>query len=240
MNIELKKVQEELQLYRNFYDLGERDVLMEELDELRNQLQCYITSLPFPSQKKAPLIQLESFKDIVSDQNFEEERSLWAETESKWISHIEELEFKLHENISLAEKLKMELDSEKRCSDELKEALQTAMKGHARILDQYADLQEKHITILIRHQKIIDGMEDVKRAAVKAGVKGAESKFINSLAAQVSALKVERERERKYWREENRVLEAQMKDTAEAVHAAGELVMRLKDAEEAVSRAQVC
>lgn len=226
---------------------------MEEIHELRNQLQYYITFPPFPSQKRSSLLQLAYLREPIPDlldnvpestkesanENFEEERRLWAETESKWISLSEELGLKLEESRSLAEKLKMELDSEKKCSDELKEALQTAMKGHARILDQYADLQEKHIAMLLRHQQIRDGIEDVKRAAAKSGVKGAESKFINSLAAQISALKVEREKERQYWREENKVLQAQLRDTAEAVQAAGELVVRLKDAEEAIASAQV-
>ncbi|CAA6664106.1 unnamed protein product [Spirodela intermedia] len=253
VNVELKRVKDELEAYRSFFDLGEREVLMEEIHELRDQLQYYITFSPFPSQKRSSLLQLAYLKDPIPDllddvpestkesanENFEEERRLWAETESKWISLSEELGLKLEASRSLAEKLKMELDSEKKCSDELKEALQTAMQGHARILDQYADLQEKHIGMLIRHQQIRDGIEDVKRAAAKSGVKGAESKFINSLAAQISALKVEREKERQYWREENKVLQAQLRDTAEAVQAAGELVVRLKDAEEATASAQV-
>ncbi|CAA7400629.1 unnamed protein product [Spirodela intermedia] len=252
VNVELKRVKDELEAYRSFFDLGEREVLMEEIHELRDQLQYYITFSPFPSQKRSSLLQLAYLKDPIPDllddvpestkesanENFEEERRLWAETESKWISLSEELGLKLEASRSLAEKLKMELDSEKKCSDELKEALQTAMQGHARILDQYADLQEKHIGMLIRHQQIRDGIEDVKRAAAKSGVKGAESKFINSLAAQISALKVEREKERQYWREENKVLQAQLRDTAEAVQAAGELVVRLKDAEEATASAQ--
>ncbi|XP_078441377.1 kinesin-like protein KIN-12B isoform X2 [Wolffia australiana] len=234
-NIELKRVQDELDVYRRFFDFGEREVLIEEITELRNHLQSYITSSPVPSQMRVSLLQLEKGNP---DDTFEEEKRIWAETESKWISLTEELEAKLEATRSLGEKLKIELESEKKCSDELKEALQTAMKGHARILEQYADLQEKHITMLVRHQRIIDGIEDVKKAAAKAGVKGEESRFINSLASQISALKVEREKERKYWREEIKVLQAQLRDTAEAVQAAGELVVRLKDAEEAVAIAQ--
>lgn len=49
--MELKKVQDELQSYRNFYDLGEREVLMEELQDLRSQLQYYIDS-PSTSLRK--------------------------------------------------------------------------------------------------------------------------------------------------------------------------------------------
>ncbi|KAJ8547042.1 hypothetical protein K7X08_010628 [Anisodus acutangulus] len=72
-----------------------------------------------------------------------------------------------------------------------------------------------------------DGKEDVKKAAAKAGVRGAESKFINVLAAEISALKVEREK-----------LQAQLRDTAEAVQVAGELLVRLKNAEEAIAAAE--
>uniref|UniRef100_A0A0A0LT44 Uncharacterized protein n=1 Tax=Cucumis sativus TaxID=3659 RepID=A0A0A0LT44_CUCSA len=41
---ELKKVQDELESYRNFYDLGEREVLMEEIQDLRSRQQYYIDS----------------------------------------------------------------------------------------------------------------------------------------------------------------------------------------------------
>ncbi|KAK0608715.1 hypothetical protein LWI29_034979 [Acer saccharum] len=116
--------------------------------------------------------------------------------------------------------------------------MQMAMEGHARMLEQYADLEEKHMQLLARHRKIREGIDDVKKAAAKAGVRGAESKFINSLAAEISALKVEREKERRYLRDENKGLQAQLRDTAEAVQAAGELLVRLKEAEEAVAVAQ--
>ncbi|XP_058103126.1 kinesin-like protein KIN-12A isoform X2 [Magnolia sinica] len=259
--IELKRVQDELDGYRNFFDMGERDVLMEEIQHLRSQLQYYIDSSvsPMPPRKRSPLLQLtypsetipaplgmipesteetqESTEETAEDK-FEQERRHWTETESKWISLSEELRLELDASKSLARKQKQELDSEKKCSEELKEALQMAMQSHARILEQYADLQEKHIALLARHRKITDGIEDVKRAAAKAGVKGAESRFINSLAAEISALKVEREKERRYFRDENRGLQSQLRDTAEAVQAAGELLVRLKEAEEAAAVGQ--
>lgn len=251
--IELKRVQEELDSCKNFFDMGERDVLMEEIQDLRSQLQSYIDSSPMSTRKGSPLLQLtypsepipsplstipESIEES-AEEKLEEERRHWTEAESRWISLSEELRLELEACRSLAEKQKQELDSEKKCSEELKEALQMAMQGHARILDQYAELQEKHIALLSRHRKIRDGIEDVKQAAAKAGVRGAESKFINSLAAEISALKVEREKERRYMRDENKALQAQLRDTAEAVQAAGELLVRLKEAEEAITVAQV-
>ena len=50
------------------------------------------------------------------------------------------------------------------------------------------------MALLGRHRRIQKGIEDVKKAAAKAGVRGTESKFINALAAEISVLKVERER----------------------------------------------
>lgn len=252
VNIELKRVQKELDGYRNFFDMGERDVLMEEIQDLRTQLQYYIDSSSASNRKFSPLLHLMHSIEPISaplntiselpeenvNEKIEQERLLWLEAESKWISLSEELRIELETSRSLAEKRKLELDSEKKCAEELKEALQTAMQGHARILEQYAELQEKHIALLARHRKISDGIADVKRAAAKAGVRGAESKFIDSLAAEISTLKAEREKERRYWRDENKGLQAQLRDTAEAVQAAGELLVRLKEAEEAAAIAQ--
>ncbi|KAK2988080.1 hypothetical protein RJ640_024708, partial [Escallonia rubra] len=249
--IELKRVQDELERYQNFFDMGERDILLEEIQDLKSQLQYYVDFSP--ARKLSPVLRLtyscdpnnvpplctipESTEEN-AEQKLELERIRWTEAESNWISLAEELRIELEASRSLAEKLKQDLDMEQKCSEELKEAMQMAMAGHARMLEQYAELQEKHIQMLARQRQIQDGIEDVKKAAAKAGVRGAESKFINALAAEISALRVERERERQYLKDENRGLQAQLRDTAEAVQAAGELLVRLKEAEEAVATAQ--
>nr|CAD1836537.1 unnamed protein product [Ananas comosus var. bracteatus] len=222
VNIELKGAQDELDRYRNFFDMGERDVLMEEIQDLRNQLQYYMRASSFSTRKHSPLydlahisnaapvplhIQSESNQES-ADEKLREERSCWTEAETKWIALTEELKHQLEMNHSLAERWKLELELERKCTEELKEALQTAMQGHARILEQYAELQEKHITLLARQRRISDGIED------------------------------EREKDRKYWRDENKGLQAQLRDTAEAMQAAGELLVRLKEAEEASALAQ--
>ncbi|KAM6565329.1 hypothetical protein CsatA_024457 [Cannabis sativa] len=265
--IELKRVQDELENLRNFHDMGEREVLLEEIQDLRSQLQYYVDSSS-SSRKRNPVLQLtyasepsvappplntiSESKDESVDDKLEEERKRWTETESKWIFLADEMRIELDDARALAEKkareldtekkraekIARELDTEKKCAEELKEAMQLAMEGNARMLEQYADLEEKHMHLLARHRKIQEGMEDVKKAAAKAGVRGAESKFINALASEISALKVERERERRYLRDENKGLQAQLRDTAEAVHAAGELLVRLKEAEEAVATAE--
>ncbi|XP_075512067.1 kinesin-like protein KIN-12B [Primulina tabacum] len=251
--IEQKRVQDELERYQNFFDLGERDVLLEEIQDLRAQLQFYLdSSQPKASKRQTPLLQLTHSLDSKvapalctipeltenAEEKLQMERAQWTEAESKWISVVEELRLELEANRSLAQKQNHELNMEKQCSEELKEAMQMAMEGHARMLEQYAELEEKHIQLLARHRRIQDGIDDVKKAASKAGVRGAESKFINALAAEISALKVEREKERRYFRDENRGLQAQLKDTAEAVQAAGELLVRLKEADEAVTAAE--
>lgn len=224
---------------------------MEEIQHLRSQLQLYVDSSPMSTRKRSPLLKLTypskatslsripEFTEGNSEEKLEQERRRWTEMESKWISLSEELRLELEEVRSLAEKLKQELHSEKKCSEELKEALQIAMQGHARILEQYAELQEKYISLHAKYQKMRDGIEDVKRAAAKAGVKGAESKFINSLAAEISSLRVEKEMEWRYLKDENKGLQSQLRDTAEAVQAASELLVRLKEAEEAAAVAQV-
>ena len=267
MEIELKRVQDELQEYQNFYKLGEKEVLMEEIQSLRDQLQFYMDSSSTSARQQYPLLQLAHssepslaanlraipdsteggtqanvnpvFTEDSAKVKLEQERSQWTKEESRWISLTEELRAELEANRSLAEKRKQELDAERKCVEELNRAMQMAIEGHARLLEQYADLEEKHIQLLERHRKIQDGIEDVKKAASRAGVRGAESKFINALAAEITALKAEREKERRILRDENRGLRAQLKDTAEAVQAAGELLVRLKEAEEGVITAQV-
>ncbi|CAH9122330.1 unnamed protein product [Cuscuta epithymum] len=253
--IELSRVQDELERYRNFFDLGEREVLLEEIQDLRSQLQFYVDSSPKTSRMQSPLLQLtyaceasvgtepisaipEPPVEDNAEHILERERLQWTETESKWISLVEELRVELEASRRLGLKQKTELEMEKKCSEELKEAMEMAMQGHARMLEQYADLEEKHIQLLSRHRKIQDGIEDVKKAAAKAGVRGAESRFINALAAEISALKVEREKEKRFFQEENKGLQSQLRDTAEAVEAAGELLVRLKEAEETVEAAE--
>ncbi|KAK4354923.1 hypothetical protein RND71_027117 [Anisodus tanguticus] len=249
----LRRVREELERYRNFFDLGERDVLLEEIQDLRSQLQFYLDFSPKSSRKGNSLLQLtypcessvpptlstiEESNEESSEQIFERERTQWTETESKWISLVEELRLDLQATRTLSEKRKRELDLEKKCSEELKEAMQRAMQGHARMIEQYAELEERHIQLLARHRKVQVGIEDVKKAATKAGVRGSEFKFINALAAEISALRVDRAKERNYFRDENKELQNQLRDTAEAVQAAGELLARLKEAEEHIAAAE--
>ncbi|KAL5215917.1 hypothetical protein ABZP36_007318 [Zizania latifolia] len=223
--IELRRLREELEMCQNYMD--EKEVLQEEIQHLKSHLH-FVLSSSASIRRLWPPVQLSQginpspvTKDGDVDTNVAD-TSDWAEAESKWITLTEELRVELEANKSLVGRLQSELESEKKCSEELKEALQTAMQGHARILEQYAELEERHIGLLAMHRKIRYGVEDVKARAAKAGVKGADLRFINSLAAEISVL-----------RAENKGLQDQLGDTAEAVQAAGELLVRLEEAEEA-------
>ncbi|KAF9680521.1 hypothetical protein SADUNF_Sadunf06G0130100 [Salix dunnii] len=71
-----------------------------------------------------------------------------------------------------------------------------AIEGHARMLEQYTNLEEKYIHLLARHRWIHKGIDDAKKKASKARVRGVESKFIIALATEIFELKAEREKER--------------------------------------------
>ena len=117
----------------------------------------------------------------------------------------------------------MELRLYKNSTEELDDALHRAVLGHARMVKHYADLQEKYNDLEGKHRAIMEGIKEVKRAAAKAGKKGG-TRFAKSLSAELSSLRVvrEREREREFLKKESKGLKIQLRDTAEAVHAAGE------------------
>jgi kinesin family protein 15 len=115
------------------------------------------------------------------------------------------------------------------------EALQMAMAGHARILDQYAELQEKHLLLLANMRDIRHGVIEHKREAIESGLNAVEEQWFDSQATQITYLKVEQERSK----EQIKGLQAQLDDTADAVQAAGELLVRLKESEQAAVLAKV-
>lgn len=173
-----------------------------------------------------------------SEEELENERQRWMEMESDWISLTDDLRIDLESIRQRAEKAEMELRLEKKCTEELDDVLKRSVLGHARMIEHYAELQEKYIDLVSKHRSIMEGVAEVNRAAAKAGGKG-KSRFAKSLAAELSVLRVERDRERDLLRKENRSLKIQLRDTAEAVHAAGELLVRLREAEESASVAEV-
>uniref|UniRef100_A0A453JM14 Uncharacterized protein n=1 Tax=Aegilops tauschii subsp. strangulata TaxID=200361 RepID=A0A453JM14_AEGTS len=163
----------------------------------------------------------------------------WTESESKWISLTEELRVDLESSRRHGEKTEAELRDEKKCTEELDDALQRAIYGHARIIEHYVELQELYNDLLERHRGVMGGIAEVKRAAARAGKKGCGTAFAAALAAELSTVRIDREKERAQLREQNRRLRVQLRDTAEAVHAAGELLVRLREAEEASTQEKV-
>ncbi|XP_017980721.1 PREDICTED: kinesin-like protein KIN12B [Theobroma cacao] len=229
-----------------YCDMNEKEALLQETQTLTSKLQSSTAASPNRSSEKlrssllSRSIQLRKSVDCRdnSDEELERERQRWMEMESDWISLTDELRMDLESNRCRAEKVEMELKLEKKCTEELDDALSRAVLGHARMVEHYADLQEKYNDLVAKHRAIMEGIAEVKKAAAKAGAKGHGTRFAKSLAAELSALRVEREREKKLLKKENKSLRIQLRDTAEAVHAAGELLVRLREAEQAASVAE--
>lgn len=245
---EIKEVQDFNHLStKESFTSEEREALLSEIEVLKNKLQFYTdaptrrSSEKFRSSLLSQSFQLrKSCTYANSGDELEKERQRWMEMESDWISLTDELRIEIEANRQRAEEVEMELRSEKKCTEELDDALKRSVINHARMIEHYADLQEKYNDIAEKHRAIMEGIAEVKRAASKAGAKGRHgARFQKALSAELSALRVERERERELLRKENRSLKLQLKDTAEAVHAAGELLVRLREAEAAASLAEV-
>uniref|UniRef100_A0A7N2M8T8 Kinesin motor domain-containing protein n=1 Tax=Quercus lobata TaxID=97700 RepID=A0A7N2M8T8_QUELO len=203
-----------------YFDLNEKEALLKEIESLKSKLQSYSDT---SSNNKEEL---------------EKERERWTEMESDWISFTDELRIDIESHRRCAEKLEMELTLAKKCTSELDDVLHRSALGHGRMVEHYAELQEKYNDLVGKHRAIMEGIAEVKRADAKAGKKGHGSRFAKSLAAELSTLRVERERERELLKKENKSLRIQLRDTAEAVHAAGELVVRLREAEHVASVAE--
>ncbi|KAG2536797.1 kinesin-like protein KIN-12C [Panicum virgatum] len=207
---------------------NEREALLTEIESLKEQLK-HQTNM---STNGSLLDQIRN-GSIDQEYELEKERQKWMESESKWISLTEELRVDLESNRMHAEKTEMDLCNEKKCTAELDDALQRAMYGHARMVEHYVELQELYNDLLEKHRRVMEAISEVKRAAAKAGRKGCGTAFAAALAAELSTVRIDREKERAQLKEQNRRLRIQLRDTAEAVHAAGELLVRLREAEEA-------
>ncbi|XP_052177082.1 LOW QUALITY PROTEIN: kinesin-like protein KIN-12F [Diospyros lotus] len=244
---DIKEVREEMENeYGNTsFDINEKEALLSEIQSLRSKLQSVTDGSPKASSGRvrssllSRSIQLRKSGAYSlggnNEEELEKERQRWMEMESDWISLTDELRLNLETNRGRAEKVEMELRLEKKCTEELDDALQRSVHGHARMVEHYAELQEKYNDLAEKHRLMMEGVAEVKKAFAKAGAKGRGSRYAKSLAAELSALRVERAREMELLKKENRSLKIQLRDTAEAVHAAGELLVRLREAEEAAS-----
>ncbi|KAG7015555.1 Kinesin-like protein KIN-12F, partial [Cucurbita argyrosperma subsp. argyrosperma] len=254
---EIKEVQEVRDNENNgFSDVSEKEELVKEIQNLRSKLQAFadVSTNKSTDKLRSSLLLSRSIQlrksglgggggggggcQTINEEELEKERERWTEMESEWISLTDELRVDLESIRRRAEKVENELNSEKKCNEELEDALHRSVLGHARFVEHYAELQEKYNELVGKHRAIMGGIAEVKRAAQKAGSKGHGSRFSKSLAAELSALRFERDREREFLKKENKGLKVQLRDTAEAVHAAGELLVRLREAEHSASVAE--
>lgn len=249
---EIKEVQEVQNNENCFTDVSEKEELLKEIQNLRSKLQAFadVSANKSTDKLRSSLLLSRSIQlrksglgrggcQTTNEEELEKERERWTEMESEWISLTDELRVDLESIRQRAEKVEQELNTEKKCNEELEDALHRSVLGHARFVEHYAELQEKYNELVGKHRAIMGGIAEVKRAAQKAGSKGHGSRFSKSLAAELSALRFERDREREFLKKENKSLKLQLRDTAEAVHAAGELLVRLREAENSASVAEV-
>ncbi|GMH05785.1 hypothetical protein Nepgr_007625 [Nepenthes gracilis] len=223
------------------FDMKEKEELLKEIQTLKIKFKAYTEETPNKSIEKmrssllSQSMQLQSglcSRDIRVEEK-EKERQRWIEMESKWINLTDELRIDLESNHQRAEKVEMALMLEQKCTKELDGALHRALLSHARIIEHYVELQEKYNDLSDKHRRIMEGVAEAKKMSAKAGAKGQGSHFAKALAAELSALRVEKEREREWLKKENRSLHLQLRNTAEAVRTAGELLVKLREAEEA-------
>ncbi|XP_065862511.1 kinesin-like protein KIN-12F [Euphorbia lathyris] len=241
----IKEVQEVYDHESTSSDMKEKEALLQEIQSLKTQLKSYSngpTNKSMDKLRSSLLAQSIQWRKSVNDrcsdeEELERERQRWTEMESEWISITDDLRIDLESNRRRAEKAEIELGQEKKCTEELDDALSRAVLGHARMVEHYVDLQEKYNDLVTKHRAIMEGIAELKKAAAKAGNKGG-SRFAKSLAAEFSALRMEKEKEKEFLKKENKSLKIQLRDTAEAVHAAGELLVRLREAEHAASAAE--
>ncbi|XP_057434191.1 kinesin-like protein KIN-12F isoform X2 [Lotus japonicus] len=243
---EMKEVQEALAQRDVSFDSAEKESLLDEIRNPRSKLQLYsdAPAKKYTDKLRSSLIsrsiQLQNsgvFSHDSSSEDLENERQRWTEMESEWICLTDELRADLESYRRRAEMLETELKLEKKSTSEMDDVLKRAVIGHGKMVEHYADLQEKYDDLVAKHEAIMEGIADVKKAAAKASKKG-QARFAKSLSAELSVLRVERERESKLLKKENQNLKIQLRDTAEAVQAAGELLVRLREAEQAAAFAE--
>ncbi|KAG7534342.1 hypothetical protein ISN45_Aa08g019080 [Arabidopsis thaliana x Arabidopsis arenosa] len=225
-------------------DLNEKEALLKEIAELKSKLQPTKSTDNLRSSLLLRSFQMRKSTDFTksienNNDAIEEERERWTEMESEWISLTDDLRMDIDSHRRHAEDLEIELKKEKMATEELNDALSRAMLGHSRFIEQYTELQEKYDELAERHSVTMAGIVDVKKAAAKAALKGRHGKrFAKAFSAELTAIRAEKEKEREFLKKENKGLKIQLRDTVEAVQAAGELLVRLREAEQAVQSSE--
>ncbi|CAN6820154.1 unnamed protein product [Brassica oleracea] len=219
------------------FDIGEKEPLLKEIEDLKTKLQKPVT-MSTNELRSSLLARSFQLRNKNAEKDIEEERLKCTEMESEWISLTDELRIEIETQRSRADKAEGQLKQEKLSTEELEDALRRAVLGHARFVEHYTELQEKYDDLGSRYKATGEWITELKKAVAKAGKKGCGSRFAKSLATELSALRVERERERDFLKKENVSLKIQLRDTAEAVHTAGEVLVRLREAEQSASAAE--
>lgn len=134
--VELERLLDELDRYKTFFDLGEREVLSQENMELRNHLQTYLEcDTPGPAKNRRLSLTSKAIRESAADlsllrtavpdgaslcgedletDQLVNERMLWQERELEWLTLMEEMAAESEKWRLLADKRKVELDGEKR------------------------------------------------------------------------------------------------------------------------------
>ncbi|XP_057529339.1 kinesin-like protein KIN-12F [Amaranthus tricolor] len=229
-------------------DMREKEELLMEIQMLKSKLHSYTTDATAPNRsidKLRSSLLSRSMKmrksmslSFTNAEELEKERERWTEMESEWINLTDELRLDIEAHRQRAQQAESELLQQKKYTEELDDALNRSVLGHARFVEHYVELQEKFDHLSESHRRIMETVSDVKIAAAKAGAKGSGARYAKAFAAELSTMRAQEKRERERLRKENTSLKLQIRDTAEAVQTAGELLVRLREAEEAASLAE--
>ncbi|CAN8326038.1 unnamed protein product [Cochlearia groenlandica] len=239
----IKEVYETKQVSDDFgktnFDVNEKEALLKEIAELKSKLQPTKSADNLRSSLLLRSIQMRKSIDVTKNAEnndaLEKEREMWTEMESEWISLTDELRMDIDNHRRRAENLEIELKQEKLATEELNDALTRAVLGNSRFIEQYTELQERYNELGEKHGMMVAGITDVKKAASKAAMNGRHGKsFAKAFSVELSAIRAEKEKEREFLKKENKSLKTQLRDTAEAVQAAGELLVRLRESEQAL------
>ncbi|KAG2299434.1 hypothetical protein Bca52824_035906 [Brassica carinata] len=211
-------------------DLNDKEALLKEILELKSKLQPTKSTDNLRSSLLLRFFQMRKSTELTK--NTENNNNVW-------INLTDDLRMDIVSNRRHAEDLEIELKKEKMAAEELNDAISRAMLGHCKFIEQYTKLQEKYDELAERHHVTMARIIDVKKAAAKAAVKGRHGKhFAKAFSAELTAIRAEKEKEREFLKKENKALKIQLRDTAEAVQAAGESLIRLRKAEKYVQSSE--
>eukprot|EP00850_Spirogloea_muscicola_P002235 SM000008S22324 [mRNA] locus=s8:1079314:1082612:- [translate_table: standard] len=172
-------------------------------------------------------------------QHWEEMDKVWSSREDDWANTVEHQAAEL---VALKEQLDISqstAESERRSAEEAKDAVATAILGHSRLLEQYVELQERHLTLLSKQRMIARSAKDLSDMADRRGAcDAAELKWLEMYAPAIVHLKQQRETMLMITSEEHtkaletaQDLRVKLEQAAESVKAEASLLVQLEQAE---------